>query len=102
MTASGRTLPFGSKGGKVLTDATTICGNLASRNEKMRLSIGIDFGTTNTVVALARRAEKPRAVLFRGDSELSGIYRSVLCFEHLSASRHDVAASAGRKAIHSY
>jgi hypothetical chaperone protein len=47
----------------------------------MRLSIGIDFGTTNTVVALARPGEKPRAVMFRDDSELSDIYRSVLCFE---------------------
>ena len=68
----------------------------------MRLSIGIDFGTTNTVVALAWPGEKPRAVLFRDDAELSDIYRSVLCFEHLSASRHDVAASAGLKAIHAY
>jgi hypothetical chaperone protein len=67
-----------------------------------RCSIGIDFGTTNTVVAIAEPGTPVRAVTFRDDRELSDIYRSVLCFEHLSASRHDVAASAGLKAIHAY
>ena len=67
-----------------------------------RFSIGIDFGTTNTVVAIAEPDAPVRAVTFRDDRELSEIYRSVLCFEHLSASRHDIAASAGLKAIQAY
>ena len=58
-------------------------------------SIGIDFGTTNTVIALARPGERVRAVAFRDDGELLHLYRSVLCFERLSASRHDVQAQAG-------
>ena len=65
-------------------------------------SIGIDFGTTNTVVALARPGERVRAVAFRDDRELSDLYRSVLCFERLSASRHDIQAQAGSKAIRAY
>ena len=40
-------------------------------------SIGIDFGTTNTVVATARPGEPVRAVQFNDDRELSDIYRSV-------------------------
>jgi molecular chaperone DnaK (HSP70) len=46
-----------------------MCGNLRLPNRKMRLSIGIDFGTTNTVVALARPGEEPRAMMFRDDTE---------------------------------
>jgi hypothetical chaperone protein len=65
-------------------------------------SIGIDFGTTNTVMALARPGETVRAIVFRDDRELSDLYRSVLCFEHLSTSRHDIQAQAGIKAIRAY
>lgn len=65
-------------------------------------SIGIDFGTTNTVVALARPGETVRAIAFRDDRELSDLYRSLLCFEHLSTSRHDIQAQAGIKAIRAY
>src|SRR5215470_6928965 len=65
-------------------------------------SIGIDFGTTNTVIAVARPGEPVRAVAFRDERELSDLYRSVLCFERLSASRHDILAQAGSKAIRAY
>ena len=33
-------------------------------------SIGIDFGTTNTVIALARPGESVQAIAFRDDDEL--------------------------------
>jgi hypothetical chaperone protein len=66
------------------------------------LSIGVDFGTTNTVIAMASPGQKVRAVTFPDDGGLSDVYRSVLCFEHLSASRHDIAASAGIEAIRAY
>ena len=67
-----------------------------------RKSIGVDFGTTNTVVAIAELGEAVRAITFHDDGEQSDIYRSVLCFEQLAASRFDVEASAGLKAIRAY
>jgi molecular chaperone DnaK (HSP70) len=43
-----------------------------------RVSIGIDFGTTNTVIAVAKLGEAVRPVTFRDDREPSDFYRSVL------------------------
>lgn len=81
------------------TRGTSTVARLTMRG---RTSIGIDFGTTNTVVAVVKHGEPVRAVTFQDDWEQSGIYRSVLCFEQLAASRFDVEASAGMKAIRAY
>ena len=57
------------------------------------LSIGVDFGTTNTVVALAQPGKPVRAVTFRDDRETADIYRSVLLFvKGLSAAGLDLPA----------
>jgi molecular chaperone DnaK (HSP70) len=42
-----------------------------------RKSIGVDFGTTNTVVAIAEPGEAVRAITFHDNGEQSDIYRSV-------------------------
>ena len=68
-----------------------------------QLSIGVDFGTTNTVVAIVRPGEAVRAVMFHDECETSDIYRSVLLFEKgLSAAGLDLEAHAGLQAIRFY
>ena len=68
-----------------------------------KLSVGVDFGTTNTVMAVARPGEAVRAIAFRDDRETADIYRSVLLFEKgLSAAGLDLEAHAGLKAIRAY
>ncbi|MFD2204147.1 Hsp70 family protein [Kiloniella antarctica] len=44
-------------------------------------SIGIDFGTTNTVIALAERDKPVRSVKFKHNDIFHDVYRSLLCYE---------------------
>lgn len=49
------------------------------------IAIGVDFGTTNTVLAVAERGKPVRSVTWPHSGEIEDVYRSVLCFE-----RHDI------------
>jgi hypothetical chaperone protein len=58
------------------------------------VAIGIDFGTTNTVIAVARRGQGVQIV---------DVYRSVLCFERIDANRIlTVETTGGPYAIERY
>lgn len=66
-------------------------------------SMGVDFGTTNTVIAFASPSGTVRSVRFGAGDAASDVYRSVLCFqrdESGSAARTDV--SGGIEAIDTY
>ncbi len=51
------------------------------------ISIGVDFGTTNTVVAVAAREGGVKIVTYPHAGSVADVYRSVLCFERLDANR---------------
>ena len=60
-------------------------------------TLGLDFGTTNTVAAIADDAE-PRLVA-RGDGH---VFRTALCFWHDEGVRGGLAVEAGHAAIREY
>ena len=62
----------------------------------MRNGIGLDFGTTNSSIAIARDERPPEAVPFRAAGGETDTYRSVLYFERKSV------ASSGPSAIEGY
>ncbi len=62
----------------------------------MHTGIGLDFGTTNSSIAIARNEGAPEAVRFRAAAGETDTYRSVLYFE-----RHS-ATSSGPSAIERY
>ncbi|MES1973740.1 MAG: Hsp70 family protein [Pseudomonadota bacterium] len=64
-------------------------------------ALGLDFGTTNSVVALAG-AGAPRLVEFAAPVETSAVFRSALCFWEDDAVRGGVNAEAGPWAIAEY
>lgn len=62
-------------------------------------SIGLDFGTTNTVVALASAHAAPELLTFAAPRGSEAVFRSALCFWEEDAG---IAAEAGPWAIEEY
>ena len=65
-------------------------------------TIGLDFGTTNTVAALAEGQGAARLVDFAGDAATGAVFRSALCFWEDSGVRGGIAHEAGPWAIAEY
>lgn len=68
----------------------------------MPVAIGVDFGTTNTVVALGDGSDQARLVAFETPSEPSTTFRSALSFNHDPADPSGRAVNVGPWAIKAY
>ncbi|MBB5685153.1 Hsp70 family protein [Sphingobium boeckii] len=65
-------------------------------------AMGLDFGTTNSVAALAGADGASEMVEFQGDHAAGAVFRSALCFWHDDAVRGGIASEAGPWAIAEY
>ena len=65
-------------------------------------ALGLDFGTTNTVVALGGGENGSQLIAFAGDHSTGEIFRSALCFWEDADVRYGVASEAGPWAIAEY
>lgn len=65
-------------------------------------AVGLDFGTTNTVVAVAQGEDHADLVEFPGDRATGAVFRSALCFWQDEDVRGGVAHEAGPWAIAEY
>jgi len=65
-------------------------------------ALGLDFGTTNTVVALADGKGGSELVEFAGDEATGAVFRSALCFWEEERAWQGVAHEAGPWAIAEY
>ncbi len=64
-------------------------------------ALGLDFGTTNSVVAFGTPGGLPELVTFAAPQETSAVFRSALCFWHADDGR-GLASEAGPWAIAEY
>ena len=65
-------------------------------------AIGVDFGTTNTVVAIGDGSDHARLVAFEAPSAHTTTFRSALSFNHDPAEPAGRAVNAGPWAIEAY
>ncbi|HEX7849805.1 MAG TPA: Hsp70 family protein [Sphingomonas sp.] len=65
-------------------------------------ALGLDFGTTNTVVALADGGGESRLVEFAGEGAAGAVFRSALCFWEDERGLNGIAHDAGPWAITEY
>ena len=65
-------------------------------------ALGLDFGTTNTVVALADGAGATELVEFGSEDRHSSVFRSALCFWEEERAWQGIAHEAGPWAIEEY
>jgi hypothetical chaperone protein len=63
---------------------------------------GLDFGTTNTVVAVTNAAAAPRLIAFDDEGRTDEVFRSALCFWHDDAASGGVTVEGGPAAIREY
>ena len=67
-----------------------------------RQAIGLDFGTTNTVVAAAAPGADARLLAFATPTAMTQVFRSALCFWENDAAATGVAVEAGPWAVAEY
>ena len=65
-------------------------------------ALGLDFGTTNTVAALADGAGGSQLIEFAGDQATGAVFRSALCFWEEESGWNGIAHEAGPWAIAEY
>jgi hypothetical chaperone protein len=65
-------------------------------------TVGVDFGTTNTVVAVSQPGEDPRLLDFSAPLATVDVFRSALCFWEDNTASSGVAVEAGPWAIAEY
>ncbi len=65
-------------------------------------ALGLDFGTTNTVAALADGAGGSQLIDFAGDLATGAVFRSALCFWEEESGWNGIAHEAGPWAIDEY
>jgi hypothetical chaperone protein len=66
------------------------------------IALGLDFGTTNTVVALGDGKDQSHLISFEGADATGEIFRSALCFWEEGHGWNGIASEAGPWAIEEY